>query len=233
MVGLGKRGVASLVLSAAVCGSAWGQMVVPPGSSIDLAGGFFQLPCTAVIMQGELTLGTGSFDTGSFAFDSGATVTGTGGQLNVSGDLTSTVPLNLGTSSVVLSDTCAPGSTLQLSGNIVVKDLTLISTGPLPPTIVLPAGTNLTVLGTLTLGTPGKPVILTSSGPGTAVVTMGPGATLSNPSGSIVPGNVQIGAVVAASPASIPTLSTYGLMLLSLMLGGVAVRRQSRTRTTS
>jgi len=79
MVGLGKRSVASLVLSVAVCGSAWGQMVMPPGSSIDLAGGSFQLPCTAVIMQGELTLGTGSFDTGSFAFDSGATVTGTGG----------------------------------------------------------------------------------------------------------------------------------------------------------
>lgn len=78
MVGLGKRSFASLVLSAAVCGSAWGQMVVPPGSSIDLAGGSFQLPCTAVVMQGELTLGTGSFDTGSFAFDSGASVTGTG-----------------------------------------------------------------------------------------------------------------------------------------------------------
>lgn len=233
MVGLGKRCAAALALGAALCGSAWGQFVVPVGSDIDLAGGTFELPCTAVLMQGNLTLGAGTFDTGSFNFDTGATVAGTGGQLNVSGDLTSTVPLNLGTSSVVLSDSCAPGSTLQLSGNIIVKDLTLISTGPLPPTIVLPAGTNLTVLGTLTLGAPGKPVILTSSGPGTAVVTMGPGATLSNPSGSIVPGNVQIGAVVAASPASIPTLSTYGLMLLSLMLGGVAVRRQRRIRTTS
>lgn len=183
-------------------------------------------------MQGDLTLGTGTFDTGSFNFDTGATVTGAGGQLNVSGDLTSTVPLNLGTSSVVLSDSCAPGSTLQLSGNIIVKDLTLISTGPLPPTIVLPAGTNLTVLGTLTLGTPGKPVILTSSGPGTAVVTLGPGATVSNPSGSAIPGNVQIGAPVVTSPASIPTLNTYGLMLMSLLLGGMALHRQRNSTRT-
>jgi hypothetical protein len=203
-------------------------MVVPTGGAIDLAGGSFQMPCTAVLMQGELTLGTGMFDTGSFSFDTGATVTGIGGQLNVSGDLTSTVPLNLGTSSVVLSDSCAPGSTLQLSGNIVVKDLTLISTGAMPPTIVLPAGTNLTVLGTLTLGAPGKPVVLTSSGPGTAVVTMGPSATLVNSSGSVVPGNVQIGAPVVTAPASIPTLSTYGLMLMSLLLGGMALHRQRR-----
>lgn len=229
MAGFGIRWAASLALGTALCGSAWGQMVVPTGGSIDLAGGSFQLPCTAVIMQGDLTLGTGTFDTGSFSFDTGATVTGAGGQLNVSGDLTSTVPLNLGTSSVVLSDSCAPGSTLQLSGNIIVKDLTLISTSATPPTIVLPAGTNLTVLGTLTLGSPGRPVVLTSSGPGTAVVTLGPLATVSNPSGSAVPGNVQIGAPVVTAPASIPTLSTYGLMLMSLLLGGVALHRQRRT----
>ena len=231
MAGFGKRWAASLALSTALCGSAWGQTVFPPGSSIDLAGGSFQLPCTAVIMQGDLTLGTGTFDTGSFSFDTGATVTGAGGQLNVSGDLTSTVPLNLGTSSVVLSDSCAAGSTLQLSGNIIVKDLTLISTSATPPTIVLPAGTNLTVLGTLTLGSPGRPVVLTSSGPGTAVVTMGPSATLVNSSGSVVPGNVQIGAPVVTAPASIPTLSTYGLMLMSLLLGGMALHRQRRTST--
>jgi hypothetical protein len=220
MAGFGKRWAASLALGTALCGSAWGQMVVPAGGSIDLAGGSFQLPCTAVLMQGELTLGTGTFDTGSFSFDTGATVTGAGGQLNVSGDLTSTVPLNLGTSSVVLSDSCAAGSTLQLSGNIIVKDLTLISTSATPPTIVL--------LGTLTLGSPGRPVVLTSSGPGTAVVTMGPSATLVNSSGSVVPGNVQIGAPVVTAPASIPTLSTYGLMLMSLLLGGMALHRQRR-----
>lgn len=228
MAGFGKRWAASLALGAAMCGSAWGQIVFPPGSGIDLAGGSFNSFCVPVSMGGELALGTGTFDSGSFAFDAGSTVTGTGGQLNIGGDLTSAAALNLGTSSVVLSDTCAPGTTLTLSGNIVVKDLTLISTGPTPPTIVLPAGTNLTVLGTLTLGSPGKPVMLASSGPGTAVVTLGPLATVSNPSGSGIPGNVQIGAPVVVAPASIPTLSTYGLMLMSLLLGGMALHRQRR-----
>ena len=226
MAGFGKRWAASLALGMALGGSAWGQIVFPPGSSIDLAGGSFTSFCVPVSMGGELALGTGTFDSGSLNFATGSTVTGTGGVLNVGGDLTSASALNLGTSSVVLSDTCAPGTTLTLSGNIVVKDLTLISTGTTPPTIVLPAGTNLTVLGTLTLGAPGKPVVLTSSGPGTAVVTLGPSATVSNPSGSAVPGNVQIGAPVVTSPASIPTLNAYGLMLMSLLLGGMALHRQ-------
>ena len=226
MAGFGKRWAASLALGTALCGSAWGQIVFPPGSSIDLAGGSFTSFCVPVSMGGELALGTGTFDSGSLNFATGSTVTGTGGVLNVGGDLTSASALKLGTSSVVLSDTCAPGTTLTLSGNIVVKDLTLISTGTTPPTIVLPAGTNLTVLGTLTLGAPGKPVVLTSSGPGTAVVTLGPSATVSNPSGSAVPGNVQIGAPVVTSPASIPTLNAYGLMLMSLLLGGMALHRQ-------
>ncbi|WP_336693489.1 IPTL-CTERM sorting domain-containing protein [Delftia acidovorans] len=226
MAGFGKRWAASLALGMALGGSAWGQIVFPPGSSIDLAGGSFTSFCVPVSMGGELALGTGTFDSGSLNFATGSTVTGTGGVLNVGGDLTSASALKLGTSSVVLSDTCAPGTTLTLSGNIVVKDLTLISTGTTPPTIVLPAGTNLTVLGTLTLGAPGKPVVLTSSGPGTAVVTLGPSATVSNPSGSAVPGNVQIGAPVVTSPASIPTLNAYGLMLMSLLLGGMALHRQ-------
>jgi hypothetical protein len=221
---IGKTWAAAALVAASCC-PAWAQMSVPAGASIDLAGGSFVMPCIPVTMAGELTLGTGTFETGTLAFGSGATVTGTGGQLNVSGDLTSTAPLDLGTSSVVMSDSCAPGTTLQLGGNIVVKDLTLISTGSTPATIVLPAGTNLTVLGKLTLGTPGHPVVLSSSGPGTAVVTMGPLATLDNASGSTVPGNVQIGAAPPA-PAAIPTLNTYGLLLLSMLVGGLAIRRQ-------
>lgn len=226
MAGLGKLWTAPLVLWAALSGSAWGQTIFPPGSGIDLAGGSFILPCSAVIMQGELTLGAGTLDTGSFTFGSGATVTGTGGQLIVGGDLTSTDPLSLNTTNVVLSDACAPGSTLQLSGHITVNDLTLTGVGPTPPTIVLPAGTNLTVLGTLTLGSPGNPVVLTSSGPGIAVVTMGPLATLVNPSGSVVPANVRIG---PPPPAPVPTLATYGLMLMSLLLGALAIHRLRRT----
>lgn len=227
MAGLGGRWVASLALGAVLCSPVWGQMVIPPGGGIDLGGGSFGLPCLGITMQGELTLGSGTLESGSLSFDIGATVTGAGGQLNVSGDLTSSAPLDLGTTDVVLSDSCAPGSTLRLSGNIIVNNLTLLSTGVSSSTIVLPAGTNLTVLGTLTLGSPGHPVVLTSSGPGVAIVTLGPSATVVNLSGSVIPPNVQIGA--AASPVSIPTLDTYGLVLMSLLLGGWALRRRRRS----
>ena len=231
MVGLGKRSFASLVLSAAVCGSAWGQMVVPPGSSIDLAGGSFQLPCTAVVMQGELTLGTGSFDTGSFAFDSGASVTGTGATERQRGPYEHRPVEPWDQQHSPVGQLCArfcPAAERQHRRERSHAD----QHHSHPAHHRLAGGHQPDGSGTLTLGTPGRPVVLTSSGPGTAVVTMGPGATLSNPSGSAVPGNVQIGAPVVTSPASIPTLSTYGLMLMSLMLGGLALARQRRSRTT-
>jgi len=72
--------------------------------------------------------------------------------------------------------------------------------------------------------------MLASSGCSAVVVTIGPGATLSNASGSAVSGNVQIG--VVTYPASLPALSTYRLMLMSLMLGSLALCRQRRNRTT-
>lgn len=183
-------------------------------------------PCVSVDMQGELILGTGLFESGSLTFGGGAIVSGTGGELTVNGDLTSADPLNLGTTDVVMSDSCAPGSPLQLSGNITVRNLTLLSTTATPATFVLPAGLNLTVLGTLTLGSPGLPIVLASSGPGTAVVTLGPSATVVNPGGSAIPANVQIG---AAAPVAIPALNTFGLVLMSLVLGGLAAQRRRRS----
>ncbi|BEP92696.1 hypothetical protein GmRootA79_10800 [Acidovorax sp. A79] len=207
--------------------SAWGQVNIPPGSSIDLSAGDIDFSCLATTNQGDLILGTGTLTTGSLTLDSGSTVSGTGSTLNVSGDLAAIAPTNLGTSTIVVSDICAPGTQFQLSGNIVVRNLVFISTTGAPATFVLPVGTNITVTGSVTLGTPGSPVILAPSGSGTAVITLAPGATLQNPSGSVIPPTVSFGPIVTGA-ASIPTLDTYGLLLLSLLLGGFALGARRR-----
>ena len=97
-------------------------------------------------------------------------------------------------------------------------------------TFVLPAGANITVLGTLTLqGAPGQPVQLASAG-GTAVINLGPSATVSR-NFATVPPSVQIGAVaVALAPTAIPTLDEWALLILSaaLALVGMRVVRQRK-----
>lgn len=199
-----------------LCGPAVAQWSYPPGSSLDVpAGGQVDLGCSALDMQGTLNLtgGTLNVDT-SATFGSTATVTGNGGLISVGGDLISNGNLDTGTNSVLLRDGCDPGNTSQITGNIVVQNLTLTSTTG--RTFVLPAGANITVLGTLTVqGTPGQNVQLVSAS-GTAVINLGPTATVVRNNASVPP-TVQIGAA-ALSVAAIPTVSEYGLMLLSLLM---------------
>lgn len=121
------------------------------------------------------------------------------------------------------------GNTSQLSGTMVFQNLTLSSTTG--RTFVIPVGSNITVLGTLTLqGAPGQSIQLVSSGGGTAVINLGAGATVSR-SFTTVAGNVQIGAAQVA--ASIPTLSEYGIMLLVLILGLATYGHHSRRAARS
>jgi len=113
---------------------------------------------------------------------------------------------------------------LQLSGNFVVKDLTADQHHSHLPAIVMPVGTRNAETGN------SRSVVLASSGCSTVVVTIGPGATLSNASGCAVSANVQIG--VVTYPASLSALSTYRLMLMSLMLGSLSLCCQRPNRTT-
>jgi hypothetical protein len=133
----------------------------------------------------------------------------------VGGNITAGGSVDTGNNSLVLRDGCDPGNSTQISGNFVFQNLTLTSTTG--RTFVIPAGVNITVLGTLTLqGVPGQNIQLLSSGGGTAVITLGPSATVTR-NNATVNGGVQIGA--APSTTSIPTLSEYGLMLLALLIG--------------
>ena len=96
--------------------------------------------------------------------------------LSVGGDLHINGSLNAGNNTIELRDGCDPGNTSQLSGTLVVQNLTIKSTSG--RTFVLPVGANITVLGTLTIeGVPGQPVVLQAAS-GTAVINRGPGATV-------------------------------------------------------
>ncbi|MFP5446751.1 IPTL-CTERM sorting domain-containing protein [Acidovorax sp. Leaf73] len=174
-------------------------------------------------MQGTLNIGgTLSVDS-DVTFGSSAIVSGSNGIISVGGNLSATGPIDTGNNTVVLRDGCI-GNTSQISGNFVFQNLTLSSTTG--RTFVIPAGANITVLGTLTLqGAPGQNIQLVSSGGGTAVINLGPGATVTR-NNATVNGGVQIGGAAAAT--NIPTLSEYGLMLMALLMGLAALWHQRR-----
>lgn len=208
---------------------AWAQLTIPAGGSFDVPGGSVDMGCLAVQVDGALNIIAGQFSTSSNLNITGTgTFNGGGGMLTVGGDLSNTGTFNAGTGSVVLTDGCT-GNTTQLSGTMVFQNLTLSSTTG--RTFVIPAGTNITVLGTLTLqGAPGQNIQLVSSGGGPAVINLGPGAVV-NRSFTTVAGNVLIGA--AAGAASIPTLSEFGLMLMALLMGMAALWHHRRRSTMS
>lgn len=220
------RVLAGLALALSLCAPAAAQWSFPAGTSLDVpTGGLVDLGCMTLDMGGTLNLsgGTVSVDT-NVTFGAGATVTGSSGIISVGGDLVSGGPVNTGNNTVVLRDGCS-GGTSQISGNFVFQNLTLSSTTG--RTFVMPAGTNITVLGTLTLqGAPGQNIQLVSSGGSPAVINMGPGANLIQ-NNAAVAGNVIIGAAAAAT--NIPTLGEYGLMLLALLMGVAALLQHRRT----
>ncbi|MXN32862.1 MAG: IPTL-CTERM sorting domain-containing protein [Delftia sp. 67-8] len=218
---LGGAGLALMLSSNAAA-----QWSYPPGSSLVVPpGGAVDLSCSALDMQGTLDLGGALTVDSSATFASTAAITNSGGTLSVGGDLQINGSLNAGNNTIELRDGCDPGNTSQLSGTLVVQNLTIrSSTGR---TFVLPVGANITVLGTLTVeGVPGQPVVLQAAS-GTAVINLGPGATVVR-TNATVPPTVQIGAGPGPSAAAIPTLSEYGLVLLSVLMG-LALWRQRRT----
>src|SRR3989338_7774051 len=219
-----SRLLAGCAMAFCLCATAAAQIVIPPGASLDApSGSIVDLSCSTVDMQGTLNIGgTLSVDS-DVTFGSSAIVSGSNGIISVGGNLSATGPIDTGNNTVVLRDGCI-GNTSQISGNFVFQNLTLSSTTG--RTFVIPAGANITVLGTLTLqGAPGQNIQLVSSGGGTAVINLGPGATVTRNTAT-VNGGVQIGGAAAAT--NIPTLSEYGLMLMALLMGLAALWHQRR-----
>ena len=222
--------IRALLLTLCLAGPVAAQVSIPPGAQLDVpAGSTLDFSCSSLTMDGTLNLDGGllTIDQGA-NFGNGSQVTGSGGTISVGGDFAAAAPLNLGTSSLTLRDGCNAGNSSQITGTIVVQNLTLSSTTG--RTFILPAGANITVLGTLTLqGAPGQPLQLASAG-GTAVINLGPAATVAS-NFATVPTSVQIGAAtVALAPASIPTLQEWALLITSAMLGvlGALIIRQRK-----
>ena len=225
-----QRFFRQLAAAGALCLSlatpAWAQFVISAGGSLDMSGGSMDMGCVTVDVQGTLNIDSGQFSTANnLNVAGGGTVNGGTGVLTVGGDLSSSGTFNAGSGSVALTDGCT-GNTSQLSGNLVFQNLTLSSTTG--RTFVIPAGTQITVLGTLTLqGAPGQNIQLVSSGGGTAVITLGPSATV-NRNFATVAGTVQIGGFAPPAAASIPTLGEYALLALALLMGLSALWHQRR-----
>lgn len=213
MLGLLVIGLTSALL---LCAHASAQWHVPPVASMKVpTAGVLDLSCTELTVEGELDLSGGSLALDANAtFASSASVTGNG-LISVGGDLVTNGSLDLDAVSVVLRDGCNAANSSRVAGSLRLRDLTLSSnTGR---TFVIPEGINITVLGMLTIqGTAALPVRLLPSG-GTAVIALGPSATLVRTFASVPP-TVLIEAGAPPGAAPIPTLSQWGLIGISAVL---------------
>ena len=199
------------------------QVVIPLGSSLDVAGGIMNLGCIPLDMQGSLHLGNGilALDTNA-TFGSNSDVTGSGGTISIGGNIVASGTLDTGNNTLVLRDGCNAGNSIQLGGIILAHHLVLQSTTG--RTFVLPEGARITALDSLTLqGTAAQPLQLTSSA-GTAIVNLGPNAAVTRNFAN-VPAHVRIGAA-APAPKPVPAWGNHGAMLLSLLLGAIALWRR-------
>lgn len=223
-----RRFAAGALLCCSLAAPVWAQFSVGSGATYSVPAGGTNVGCLSVDVQGTLATPAGQFTTASsLAIGATGIFDGGAGTLSVGGTLSNAGTFNAGAGTVVLNDGCA-GGTSQLSGDMVFQNLTLSSvTGR---TFVIPAGSHITVLGMLTLqGTGAQSIQLVSSGAGTAVIQLGPAAVV-NRNFANVAGNVQIGAAIAGGAAPIPTLGTPALLLLSVLLGGLALRRRPGVR---
>ncbi len=218
-----QRAFALAVLSVAPT-FALAQITVPAGSSFTVpAGSTVDMACTDLNVLGSFALGSGQV-AGASGVDiaAGGSVNGGSGTLLVSGDWSNAGSFIPGSSTVTFNDACSSGP-ITIAGTSVFNNLTLTGTGGV---FVLPEGSFLTVNGTLTLlGAPGQPIQLVSSGSGTAVVSLGPGAQVVQ-SNATIAGNVRIGAAIA----NIPTLGAWSTTALAMLLGFVALSRRRNIR---
>lgn len=196
----------------------WAQISVPAGASIDVpAGATLDASCGGVDIQGQLNVTSGQLRTGGdLVIGPSGTVNGNDGVVKVGGSLSSTGAFNAGNSTVELTDGCL-GNTTQISGNLVFQNLVLSSGSG--RTFVIQAGSQITVLGTLTLeGASGKNLQLASASGG-AVINLGPSANVVSNFASVA-SNVQVG-MTSAKAQGIPSLSEWGVLILSALLAFV------------
>lgn len=209
-------GLAALLFLAGPAAHA-GVYEVGSGATTTLASSpTLDLNCNDFAINGQFLTGPGTVqDANDVAINSGGTLDGGSGVINVDGDWTNNGTFIPGTSTVQLLGACT-GSPVVLTGQTTFCHLDLSGAGI---TYTIPAGRNITVNCSLTLGS--NPDLQSSSGQ-TAYITLGPQASYNGPSSV---DNVVITRNGLSSTAPIPTLSEYGLIALILLLGGLVARR--------
>ena len=209
-----------LCLAACLCVSlnsgALAQVNVPLGGILNVpAGGSMNLGCTALNVQGSFNVNSGQVSgIGNVNIGNTGNLNDGSGTLSVSGNWNNSGTFVPGTGTVIFTDGCASGP-IQFTGTTTFNNLTLSSsTGR---SFIFPPGSAVTITGTLTLqGTPEQPITLHTAGNQSTLV-MAPGSQLvsNNASGYYVDQN---GDVIIGNNYSIPTLSEYGLIMLSLLM---------------
>lgn len=205
-------------------GSAQAQLVVPVGGTVTVPpAGTVDLACTALDVQGSLSYSSGQINLANNVTIGGTVNAGTG-HLTVGGNWVNNGTFTAGTGTVSFVDGCNL-TPAQISGTTVFNNLTLASTTG--RSFIFPAGSSITVNGTLTLqGSPGNPVQIIAPGgqAGTSVIQLGPNAQVVRNHANVA-GNVQIGNPPPASVQAIPTLGEWAMLLLGLLVTGLAVQR--------
>lgn len=200
--------------------AAHAQTVITVGSTMAVPGTTLDLACTDLLVQGTLIVGSAQINqSATLGIASGGQLDAGQGTINVGGNWNNSGNFAAGSSTVVMSDVCG-NAEAQLTGNTTFYNLTLISSAG--KKFKFPAGTSITVTGTLKLqGGPGNPIQLLSPSGQDININLAPGAQLMNSDAQIGPG-INITSSVAAVTA-IPTLSEYALILLAFIMAGTAI----------
>lgn len=186
---------------------------VPPGSSFDLS-------CGDLSIDGDVAVSSGTLaSAGNVGISSSGRLRGDSGSIEFGGNWVNQGQFDAGTSTVYAVDDCG-ASTAMFSGATTFHNLVLSSTSGRE--FVFPAGSLVTVTGTLTLqGTSGNPIVLSSASGGTANIQLAPGASVQS-SFAQVQSNVVIGDRPAAT--AVPALGVFGLPGLIVLTALLALR---------
>jgi hypothetical protein len=193
-------------------------MVIPPGSVVYIPGVGVNLSCSDLIVQGTLALGSAHLQgADTVNIGTGGALNGGTGTITLNGNWSNGGQFSAHQSNVVVGDACAnPISTF--TGNTTFFNLTLTSTTG--KAFVVPPGTVLTVLGTLSIqGTAVNPVSVSGGG----TIQLSHNASLINNHGSIGPT-----VTVQRLPVqSIPVIGIPGLLFMAIAVILIARRRLS------
>ncbi len=202
-------------------GIANASLEVPTGATINVPSIGVSAGCGAIVISGHLSVGNGRLSSvSSFSIEAGGIVALGSGMIIVGGDWANSGDFIPGTSTIVLGDSCgSTGSTLF--GETIFHNLTL--TSEVGNTVVISAGSSITVNGTLTLtGIPSTPLRLISEGGENVIIRLSQGARLIRSDTQIDPSVQILGD--SSIPVAIPVIMPAGIFFLIFGLVAIAFR---------